>query len=196
MGKSTAQSILTARSIPVIDTDALARALVEPGQPALGEIARAFGSDVLHPDGRMNRKMMAERVFSNEQSRKRLEEILHPRIRLNWESQAEAWRVEGERLGAVVIPLLFETNSAALFDATICVACSTSTQLERLRLRGWNEAQIQQRIASQWPIQRKMDASDFVIWTEGDLRLHEVQWDRILQSFELRKAGTDGQHQR
>jgi dephospho-CoA kinase len=83
----------------------------------------------------------------------------------------------------VVIPLLFETQARSHFDTVLCTACSSATQLERLRARGWPELQIQQRLAAQWPLEKKIAASNFVIWTEGVLELHRLQLERILSGL-------------
>src|SRR5437762_9532318 len=110
MGKSTADQLLRDRGIPVIDTDLLARQLVEPGQPALAEIAQTFGSQVLSTDGRLRRDEMARLAFADPAARRKLEAILHPRIRSLWQSQIALWRDENHPLVVVVIPLLFETS--------------------------------------------------------------------------------------
>jgi dephospho-CoA kinase len=171
---------MTARHIPFIDTDDLAHRLVEPGQPALAQIQTIFGSDILGPDGNLRRGELARRVFTDPAARLQLEVILHPRIRELWRSQVRAWQLEGRPLVVVVIPLLFETRSEQELDTTICVACSAITQQERLLARGWNIHQIQQRIAAQLPVERKIAAAAFVIWTEGGIDLHATQLDRIL----------------
>src|SRR5689334_18418622 len=132
MGKSTGAKLLTELHVPVIDTDLLARELVEPGQPALAEIVQYFGAVMLGPEGRLNRAGLAQLAFSNPAARKQLEAILHPKIRQRWLAQAAAWRTQGEQVGVVVIPLLFETAASPEFQATICVACSSETQRERL----------------------------------------------------------------
>ncbi|HKQ39442.1 MAG TPA: dephospho-CoA kinase, partial [Verrucomicrobiae bacterium] len=110
MGKSTSGELLRQRNVPVVDTDLLAREVVEPGEPALAEITSAFGNDVLDAAGRLNRAEIARRVFSNPPLRERLEAILHPRIRERWQAQILAWRTQGHHLAAVLIPLLFETG--------------------------------------------------------------------------------------
>jgi dephospho-CoA kinase len=89
-------------------------------------------------------------------------------------------------LGVVVIPLLFETGADSDLDATICVACSETSQLDRLRSRGWSAEQIEQRIRAQLPVQQKLTKSNYVIWTEGEIDLHAQQLDRILQSLECK----------
>ena len=166
MGKSACAKLLQERSIPVVDTDELARQVVQPGQPALGEIRGAFGAQVMAPDGTLRRDELARLVFADDAARKTLEGILHPRIRELWRSQVESWRAEGRALAIVVIPLLFETGAEKELDATICIACSDQTQRERLSVRGWSPTQIAQRIRTQWPIEQKLAKADYVIWTE------------------------------
>ena len=179
MGKSAAEKILHERGVPVIDTDALARQIVEPGQPAWKEIQHAFGNEVLAPDGRLNREVLAKIIFSNGVARQKLEAITHPRIQVLWQEQLHKWRAEKKPLAVVVIPLLFETAAEKEFDRTICVACSAVTQQERLQARGWSAVQIRQRIAAQWPAEKKMAWADFVVWSEGGLEVLAAQLIRI-----------------
>lgn len=180
MGKSTAGDLLQHKGLPVVDTDSLARELVEPGQAALLEILDAFGHDLADAQGRLRRDELAKRVFSNSDARQKLESILHPRIRAAWLDKVERWRTSGQTIGFVIIPLLFETSAASHFVATVCVACSEPTQIERLRRRGLATAEIWQRLRAQWPVPRKMEASDFVVWTDTSLQVHEAQWDALL----------------
>ena len=180
MGKSTAAEFLRQRGLPVVDTDDLAREVVEPGQPALEEIRRTFGADMLGADGRLRRRELAQAVFANAALRHQLEGILHPRIREQWLARVEEWRAAGSALGVVVIPLLFETKAQSLFHTVLCVACSAASQGRRLLTRGWSAAEIAQRIEAQWPAQAKMAASDYVVWTEGNLQVQAEQWDRVL----------------
>lgn len=180
MGKSACGRLLGQREVPVIDTDLLARQIVEPGQPALAEVRRCFGPDMLDPQGRLRRGELARRVFADPAARRQLEAILHPRIRQLWRAQADAWRALDRPLVVVVIPLLFETGAEAELDATLCVACSAATQRERLLARGWSPEQIQQRLGAQWSVEQKVAKADYLIWTEGSLDLHAAQLDRIL----------------
>jgi dephospho-CoA kinase len=182
MGKSTAGQLLGQKGLAVIDTDLVARQLVEPGQPALVEIQSAFGPGVLDAEGRLSRSALAKVVFADSTRRHQLEGILHPRIR-------SAWRAEVERLCqggmtrspvVVVIPLLFETHAEREFDSTVCVACSAGTQRERLLARGWSDTEISRRLAAQWPTEKKMAAATHVVWTEGSIEVHSAQWDRLL----------------
>lgn len=175
MGKSTCAELLRQSGVPVVDTDDLARALVAPGQPTLGEIAAAFGSSFIAPDGTLCRSALAQLVFSNQTARLRLEAILHPRISASWRARLEQWDAGGAPLAVVVIPLLFETKAAPRFDATVCVACTADTQQLRVRQRGWSIAELQRRAAAQFPVDQKLNLSDHVIWTEGSLAAHAEQ---------------------
>lgn len=180
MGKSTAGQLLNEKGLPVVDTDLLARHIVEPGQPALTEILRAFGNDIVAPDGRLRRDEMARIAFSDPAARRNLEQILHPRILALWKEQINRWRNEGRPLAVVVIPLLFETGAEHEVDSTICVACSAATQRQRLGERGWTADQIERRLAAQWPIEKKMACADYVAWSEGSLEVLAEQLGRII----------------
>ena len=180
MGKSTAAGFLLSHGVPVVDTDAIARELVRPGEPALVQIKNSFGSAILTAAGELNRGELARRVFADASARLQLEAILHPRIRECWRVQVARWRQEKVPLACVVIPLLFETQAENQFDKIICLACSDNSQRERLLARGWSLAQIQQRIAAQMPVAQKMARANFVVWTEGTLSVHQQQLTNIV----------------
>jgi dephospho-CoA kinase len=180
MGKSTTGALLEKRGLAVVDTDHIARQLVEPGRPALAEIAGAFGPSVLLPNGALDRKELARRIFADVSERAKLEAILHPKIRGVWEAEVKKWRESGCARGAVIIPLLYETKAESLFDAVICVACSAASQFERLRERGWSRAEIKQRLEAQWPAEEKITRADFVIWTDSTLEAHDAQLEKVL----------------
>ena len=181
MGKSTAAAFFLARGVKMVDTDQLARELVQPGRPALAQIRSAFGEKVIAPDGQLRRAELADIVFADPAARKKLEAILHPCIRESWLARVQTWRGENSPLAVVVIPLLFETQAESHFDRIICVACSENSRRERLRARGWTPEQIEQRMAAQMPVADKIARADFVIWTEGDLESHSRQVDGILE---------------
>lgn len=189
MGKSTSADILRCLGVPVIDTDVVAREIVEPGQPALEEIRSRFGDAVIDPAGRLRREALAEIVFRDAAARADLEGFLHPRIRARWQEQVRQWRERGEAVGVVVIPLLHETGAEPGFDSVVCVSCSPASQTRRLRERGWSAEQIGQRLAAQWPVGKKMDLAHHVIWTEGDPQTHEAQWKRLLSAWGSRGSG-------
>jgi dephospho-CoA kinase len=180
MGKSIAAQLLRQHGAQVVDTDELARQLVQPGQPALSEIQAAFGENIVASNGQLRRDELAQIIFADANARKKLEAILHPRIRERWLAQIEVWRRENRPLAVVVIPLLFETRAESHFDKIICVACSAPAQRKRLLERGWTPEQIQQRLAAQWPVEQKIARADFVVWTDGTLDVHAQQIERII----------------
>src|SRR5215471_18546701 len=111
MGKTTAGNLLQLRGLLVIDTDLLAREIVEPGRPALQEIARVFGNQLIGADGRLQRDELARIIFSDPAARQTLEDITHPRIRELWLARVESWREEHAASAIVIVPLLFETGA-------------------------------------------------------------------------------------
>src|SRR3954463_12996724 len=175
MGKSTVSKLIEQRGIALIDTDVIARELVEPGQPALAEITALFGTHLLDESGRLQRGELARLVFADGKARAALERVLHPKIRQRWLAQVDVWRGEDKSLAVIVIPLLFETKAEAELDKTVCVACSTATQRARLIERGWSSAQIDQRIAAQWPVNEKISRANFLLWNEAGVDVLEAQ---------------------
>ena len=180
MGKSACAQLLQWRGAAVLDTDDLARQVVEPEQPALAEIQTAFGAEIVGADGRLKREALAELVFADSRSRARLEAIVHPRIRELWRAQIETWRNEGKPLAVVVIPLLYETQVESEFDSVICVGCSDATQRQRLLARGWSPEHVEQRLAAQMPATEKMLRANYVVWTEAGMDVHAQQVYRIV----------------
>jgi len=180
MGKSACAQLLHWRGAMVVDTDDLARQVVAPGQPALAEIQAAFGAELVGADGCLKREALAQLVFAAAEARAQLEAILHPRIRELWRAHLQAWRAEGRPLAVVVIPLLFETQAEAEFDAVICVGCTPATQRQRLLARGWSPEHVAQRLAAQMPAAEKMLRANYVVWTEAGMDVHAQQVYRIV----------------
>lgn len=178
-GKSTVAGLLRQRGVPVADADEYARLIVRPGEPALAEIAAVFGEQFILPGGELDRVALGEVVFADPSARRKLEQILHPRIRRMWQEQVRLWQNEGRQRCVVVVPLLFEIGVENEFDAVVCVACTANTQYQRLLARGWTDLQIRQRLQAQLPIEEKLARADYVIWTEGTLEVVSEQLDRI-----------------
>ena len=182
MGKSTAAKLLREQGVPVVDSDDLARDVVAVGEPALAEVSEIFGAEFLDAQGQLDRGKLAAHIFGNDAERKKLEAIIHPRVRECWLLQMESWRAENVPLGVVVIPLLFEVGAEGEFDSVICVACTGNTQRERLRARGWDDVQIAARIAAQMEVAEKIERADQVVWTEGDVSLLREQLQSIFRT--------------
>ena len=133
-GKTTVADLFAALGVPLIDTDLIAREVVEPGQPALAAVAQAFGSDVLDPDGRLDRRRLRELIFSDATARARLEAILHPAIRAEMERQSIAAAQAGP-YQMLVIPLLAEGGRRDHVDRVLVVDAPATVQVERLMAR-------------------------------------------------------------
>lgn len=153
--------------IPVIDTDVIARDLVMPGLPALAEIRERFGEGVIDGSGNLDRAAMRKLVFSNDQARRDLEAILHPRI------GAETRRQSAEANGpyqVIVVPLLLESQLRQFVDRVLVVDCSEETQIRRLTARDTESAEQARRIlAAQASRQDRLAIADDVIRNDRDL---------------------------
>ena len=167
-GKSEVSRLLAEHGAVVIDADVLAREVVEPGTPGLAEVVEAFGAGVLADDGSLDRAALGARVFGDDAARRRLEAIIHPRVR------ARAAEIEAAAdPGAIVvhdIPLLVETGQGDAFDGVIVVDVPVEVQIERLvseREMSANEAQG--RISAQASRQQRAGAADWIVDNTGSL---------------------------
>ena len=131
-GKTTVANLFAALGVPLVDSDVIAREVVEPGQPALAAVARAFGPEVLGPDGRLDRRRLREIIFADPAARARLEGILHPAIRTEMERQSAAAVAPYHLL---VIPLLAEGGGRDRADRVLVVDVPEDAQIERLMAR-------------------------------------------------------------
>ena len=171
-GKSSAARMFEELGVPVIDADVVTRRLVEPGAPALSEIVAAFGAGILDERGRLDRARMRARVFGNDTERRRLESILHPRVR-------DAMRAFAASSDApyvlFVIPLLVETRQAGTMDRVIVVDTPRALQTARAVARdGSRPKTIAAMIDSQATRTDRLAVADTVIENAGDLAsLHQ-----------------------
>jgi dephospho-CoA kinase len=166
-GKSMVAQIFAQLGAVVIDADQLAREVVEPGQPALQEIAATFGRDVLLPDGRLDRPRLAGIIFADPAERAKLDAITHPRIRARMEEEIKARR-SGPGVLIVDIPLLYENDRTYSVERVIVVWVDPQTQLRRIRRRdGLSAEAARLRIAAQMPLEAKRARADHVIDNSG-----------------------------
>jgi dephospho-CoA kinase len=166
-GKSIVAQMFARLGAVVIDADQLAREVVEPGQPALQEIAATFGRDVLLPDGRLDRPKLAGIIFADAVARAKLDAITHPRIRTRIDELIKARR-SGPGVLIVDIPLLYENKRTRSVEKVIVVWVDPQTQLRRIRQRdGLSVEAARQRIAAQMPIEAKRARADHVIDNSG-----------------------------
>ena len=167
-GKSEVSRRLAALGAVVIDADRLAREVVEPGTPGLQEVVETFGPGVLAPDGSLDRSALGARVFEDEAARRRLEAIIHPRVRAR---AAELEAAAGP--DAIVVhdvPLLVETGQADSYDGVVVVDVPVEVQVRRLvERRGMTEAEARARIAAQASRQQRAGVADWIIDNTGSL---------------------------
>jgi dephospho-CoA kinase len=180
-GKSTVTAMLASPSVRVVDADALAREVVEPGTPALGQIVAEFGREVLQADGRLDRARLGEIVFPDPVKRKRLEAITHPAIRAHFEKiMADLERAGWDGILIWDAALLVESGGNKKMDRLVVVTTDAATQLRRLMARdGVSEEAARARTASQMPLAVKARYADYVIDNSGapaqtEARVREV----------------------
>jgi dephospho-CoA kinase len=161
----------------VIDTDVIAREVVAPGQPALAEIAAEFGDGVIADDGTLDRPAMRSIIFSDDDARRRLEAIVHPRIRETALRRAAEGRGDYQLL---VVPLLTESPIRAEVDRIIVVDCSEDDQIRRLMARdGESEGGARRILAAQASREERLAIADHVIRNDGSVEEAFAQVDAL-----------------
>jgi len=166
-GKSAVAEEFAKLGVPVLDTDQIARDVVAPGMPALGQLVAEFGTEILDANGQLNRAHLRERVFSDPAQRHKLEAITHPAIRAELAQRSAA---AGGAYQVHVIPLLVETGRTDAYDRVLVVDCPEEAQIERLlsRDRGSRE-QAEEILAAQASREERLDAAHDVIENTGSL---------------------------
>src|ERR1700719_1907275 len=166
-GKSTAAKFFGALGVPIIDTDQLARDVVEPGQPPLERLVARFGASILTPDGHLDRPALRDIVFSDPKARADLEELTHPAIGAALEARSAT---AGGPYQILVIPLLVEKHLGSQVDRVLVVDCDEALQIRRLRARdGSTPVQAQAILDAQVSRSTRLKAADDVITNEADM---------------------------
>jgi dephospho-CoA kinase len=184
-GKSEVARLLASYGAVLVDSDVIAREVVEPGTGGLAAVIAEFGPGVLTPDGRLDRARLGAVVFADDERRAALNAIVHPLV---GRRAAEIQDAAGP--DAVVVhdvPLLVENGLAPLYDLVVVVDASEATRLDRLvRLRGMSEQEARSRMAAQATREQRLAVADLVIDNDGPLeelepRVREV-WERLEQA--------------
>ncbi|MBL0561893.1 dephospho-CoA kinase [Aeromonas hydrophila] len=160
-GKTTIANQFAELGIEVVDADVIAREVVEPGTPALATIAAHFGSEVITPDGQLDRRRLRERVFTDPQAKGWLNALLHPLIRTEMQRQCAAAR---SPYCLLVVPLLVENRLTALANRVLVIDVDEATQIERTcRRDGVSREQAQAILAAQASRAERLAAADDVL---------------------------------
>ncbi|KDN47323.1 CoaE-domain-containing protein [Tilletiaria anomala UBC 951] len=178
-GKSTVSRLIQERHhIPLIDLDLLARQVVEPGTTTLIALVKAFGAEILQPDGTLNRPALGRIAFGDESKRKELNKITHSAIRKRMVWLLIGYWLRGTRIVVVDTPLLVEAGLWKWCGEAVLVWCSAEDQLKRMLLRdtdkGLTEEDARSRLAAQWDLNKKKNYADVVLDNSKPLRPHEA----------------------
>lgn len=188
-GKSTLADLLVAKGAVLIDSDQIAREVVEPGQPALAALVDAFGEGILHSDGSLNRKEMAKIAFSSDESLATLNSITHPVIgEVMTRRREEA--ADSNKVCLYAIPLFTPEHRDALsLDLVVVVDCDIETARERLiAFRGFTEQEADERIAAQIGRDERNGYGDIVISNSGGPQELQQAADQLWGTLSARLA--------
>ena len=183
-GKSTVAKILESLGAAIVNADTLSREVVGTGREALKEIVAAFGAEVLQPDQTLDRQKLRTIIFNNPDARRKLESIIHPRVRALAEQRIREHTAAGYGVIVYEVPLLFEGNLHEWLRPVILVACDVDTQLQRLQQRdGLDRAQAQKHIDAQMSLAEKRRLADYVIENNGSLDELKRQVEAVLEKI-------------
>ncbi|KAF9006756.1 CoaE-domain-containing protein [Cyathus striatus] len=188
-GKSTVSSLLRSHQIPIVDADIIAREVVQPGTPALADIVKVFGPEVLLPDGSLDRKKLGSIIFNDGAKRKKLNGIVHPAVRREMVWQVVRHWIRGERICVLDVPLLIEGGLWKWVGKVVVVYCSADLQLQRLMQRDSSDVEdARSRLDSQLPITEKVAYADQVIDNSGSKQELEEQVEASVKRW-VKEAG-------
>lgn len=181
-GKSTVAALLGRLGAVVLDADQYVRELLQDPE-VRREMLTAFGENVFHPDGRVDKTRLADRIFTHESDRKSINAIIHPRVRKRIKEELTALRGGASKKIIVLdIPLLLGSELESLCDLLVMVRSSETSRLERVRsVRGWDKGELKRREACQATIKEKETAAHAAIDNDGTIKELE---DKIISFYE------------
>jgi dephospho-CoA kinase len=190
-GKSLVAGRLAELGVPVVDADLLAREIVEPEEPAWQDILREFGDAVIREDRTLDRQALGALVFADDNARKKLEAITHPRIAQRLMQRAAEFREAGRPWIVYDAALLVENGAQNWLDALIVVSVDPEVQIERLMQRDQlSRDQARQRIDAQMPLAAKIEVADYVIDNNGSQDDTLAQVDRVFEKIQQGVRGS------
>ncbi|MEJ2084488.1 MAG: dephospho-CoA kinase [Acidobacteriota bacterium] len=178
-GKSTVAKRMTRAGLRVVDADELVAGLYEPDQPGAAAVRKIFGDSLLSQDGRVDRVLLAEKIFADREARRELEAVIHPLVRSRFEAIAESVS------GIVVLEatLLVEAGLASLFDLVVTVEAEAEIRLRRAVDRGLSPDAAKARLSAQATPEQRMASADVVIWNNGDISELHARVDQLVENL-------------
>ncbi|MGA8259059.1 MAG: dephospho-CoA kinase [Arenicellales bacterium] len=191
-GKTEVSGRFEALGAPVIDTDVLAREVVEPGEPALGRLVEAFGDEILQADGGLDRHRLRQRAFADPAAKQRLEAILHPAIRERLRVRLERLEQEGAPYCVIVVPLLVETDFHEMVDRVLVVEAERELRVQRVMSRaGMEKVDVERIMDTQATAEQRLGVAHDVIHNDGTLNELRAKVDRLHAKY-LADSGMTG----
>lgn len=180
VGKSQILADLKSRSYEVFQADEVVQSLLEPQSPCFDDLCKIFGSEVLNAQGKMNKKQIAHEIFNHPEKKQKMEQILHPFVKKEFEKFAEEQKKRQVQVVFYEVPLLSRKIIEGRFDFIILVQSPQDLVIERLKQKGIEESQIRLRWKSQASDQELKDLVDFVLINDGDMDHLKKQVDLFL----------------
>lgn len=185
-GKSTVAGMFKNYGIPVIDTDKISFDLLRKGCNAYNEVLHLFGEEILLTDGAINRKKLGRAIFNDNVKRKKLNNIVHPKVKAITLSEIKMEEELGAEIIVIDVPLLFETNFVRIVDKTIVVYTTPKLQIERLIGRDAIKREYALlKIESQIPIEDKVKLADYVIDNSSSILRTRKEFNKIIKELEV-----------
>lgn len=176
-GKGLATDFFRTRGAAVIDADEIAREVVAPGSPVLAEIVATFGDEVRRPDGGLDRRRLAERVFGDAEAVAALNAITHPAVRAEIDRRLKRLREECVPIACVVVPLLLEVGCRATVDRLIVMWAEEEERVRRVMARdGLGRDEVRGRMAAQMSPEQQRLLADWVVDTTGG---RQAAWEQL-----------------
>lgn len=184
-GKSTVAKLFSEKGITIIDTDQLARDVIQPGEPALQQIIDRFGHSILAKDGSLDRALLRKKIFADDAERLWLESLLHPLIR---KATQQAVTAADSPYCIVVIPLLFETERNPLINRILVIDTPEKTQIERTMARDrLSEEAVRAILKAQISREQRLAGADDIIINDGTLKTLKMRVENLHEDY-LKRA--------
>lgn len=185
-GKSTVSQFFIDEGIPVIDTDLIARNLLKKGTDTYYEVIQFFSDDILLTNNEINRKKLGRAIFTNSKKRKKLNEIVHPKVRHMVDEEIRKHNENNQKIIVIDVPLLFETNYQEIVDKTVVVYTKEIKQLERLASRDNITIEYaKMKIDAQMPMSQKVEMADYVIDNSFSILQTKKDFLKVLKDLEV-----------